>query len=68
MNSENVNVVGVQGKAPRLHNSNVEEEAKYLEKDLACFWAMGLLKKLRTQGKGTKERNIMGIDVWNKVE
>lgn len=39
MNSAKVNVVGAQSKAPRLYDSDIEKEAKYLDKETEGFRA-----------------------------
>lgn len=39
MNSGKVNVVGMQGKAFRTYDSNIEKEPKYLDQELAGFQA-----------------------------
>ena len=34
---EKINAVGAQGKTPRNENSDSEEEAKYLDREVADF-------------------------------
>lgn len=38
---EKVNIVGAQGESPTLYDSNIEEQAKYLYRELASFCAKG---------------------------
>lgn len=52
MTFEKVNVVGSQDKATRSHNSDLEEEAKYLDRELVCF---------QTKGQGNHVRTTIGI-------
>lgn len=37
MNVEKVNVVGAQGKSPKLYDSNIKKEVKYLDRKIAGF-------------------------------
>lgn len=37
LSSEEVNVMGEQGKACRSNDSDMDKEAKYLDKELAVF-------------------------------
>lgn len=39
MNSEKVNIVGSQGKDSRSYDSDLKEEEKYLDRELAGFRA-----------------------------
>lgn len=51
VNSENVNIVGSQGAAYRPYESDLEEEAKYIDCELASF---------RFKGPGNQGQNYYG--------
>lgn len=62
MNSKKVNTVGTQGKASRLYNLDMNEEAKYLDRELVSEpRSKHLLKVIGTLGKGTKVGTIIRI-------
>lgn len=54
LNSKKVNVVGTKVISPKLYDLDIEEEAKYLDWDMAVFWAKVLIKTLGTWAKGIK--------------
>lgn len=68
--SKKVNAIGTGGKACRYKESDFKEKAKYLNREMVDFQPryMGLIKTIRTRGKGIKIRTTTEKGIGTRVE